>query len=43
MFNQVFLNNQDPLLSGPEIGDHLQRLKLYESQLMRMQNNTSVI
>jgi len=43
MLNQVFLNNQDPLLGGPEIGDHLQRLKLYESQLMRMQNNTSVI
>ena len=44
MLSQVFLNHQDPLLGGSDVNDQLQRLKLYESQLMRMQNtNNSVI
>ena len=44
MLNQVFLNHQDPLLGGSDVNEQLQRLKLYESQLMRMQNaNNSAI
>ena len=44
MLSQVFLNHQDPLLGGSDVNEQLQRLKLYESQLMRMQNaNNSAI
>ena len=37
MLNQVFLGGSDPLLGTGNINDQLQRLRNYETELMRMQ------
>lgn len=37
--NQVFLGNSDPLLPQSDLDNQIQRLKMYEEQLMKARNS----